>query len=236
MQFLLDPSRVSLGPASLLFLVVLCVVLPVAALRQHRDMQQHTLLVTRTRIYVSAMVTQVGLLVLVWLVTREQGFALLSQYRPSAMHLAIGVASLALGLLPILERFRPNAPAAHERTRLIAPRSPREFAAFYLLAITAGVTEELAYRGVLFILIASIVESWWLAAVAGAAIFGIVHLFQGWKSAGIVALIGLRDQIVVGLTGTLFIAIAVHMLHDAIAGTVIGIRARREEEATFAVS
>jgi hypothetical protein len=39
---------------------------------------------------------------------------------------------------------------------------------------------------------------------------------------------GLLAQIVVGLTGTLIVAIVVHALHDAIAGTAISIRARRE--------
>ena len=65
----------------------------------------------------------------------------------------------------------------------------------------------------------------------GAALFGIVHLFQGWKSAGIAALIGLRDQIVVGLTGTLFVAIVIHTLHDVITGSVVAVRAAAEETA-----
>jgi hypothetical protein len=105
----------------------------------------------------------------------------------------------------------------------------------------------LTNRGLLFTLLAALVARWvpgtgawvaWVAWVAAAllasALFGVVHLFQGWKSAGIAALMGLREHIVVGLTGTLFVAMVVHALHDAIAGTVIGIRARREAAATGA--
>lgn len=239
MPFLLDPAQVRLGPASWLFLLVLCVVLPLAALRQHGAMSRDPRTLPRSRIYLSAITTHAVLLALVWLVAREQRFALLQDYRLGAAHVGIGLAALALGVLPLIPLLRHNRvsdPVAHERTTLIAPRTPREFGVFYLLCVAAGFAEELAYRGVLFTVVASLVESWWLAAVVGAALFGVVHLFQGWKSAGIAALMGLRDQIVVALTGTLFIAIAVHMLHDAIAGTVIGIRARREEEATLAVS
>ena len=68
------------------------------------------------------------------------------------------------------------------------------------------------------------------------AAFGIVHLFQGWRSAGLVVLVALRDHIVVGLTGTLFVAIVVHMLHDAIFGTVSSRRVRRDERAVEAAA
>jgi hypothetical protein len=51
-----------------------------------------------------------------------------------------------------------------------------------------------------------------------------------------VALFALRDHIVVGLTGTLIVAMIAHTLHDMIAGTVLGMRARRDEGNALAVS
>lgn len=230
MRFLVDPSQVVLGAASWLFLAVVCLLLPWGAIRQHRSLATDPLPVTRVQIYASALFTHVALLALVWAVVREQRIDLIPAYHPTPLHLLIGLVALGLGLLPIVERFRVKDQLAEQRTRLIAPRARREYAFFYAVAVSAGIVEELAYRGVLFILLASVVRSWWLAAIAGAAIFGIVHLFQGWKSAGVAALVGLRDQIVVGLTGTLLIPIVVHTVHDVIAGTVIGIRARREDK------
>ena len=97
--------------------------------------------------------------------------------------------------------------------------------------MSAGVAEELAYRGLLFTLLSALLGGWWIPALIASAAFGIVHLFQGWKSAGIAGVMGLGGHIVVGLTGSLFVAIVVHMLHDAIGGTVIAARARRAEEA-----
>lgn len=232
MQFLVDPSAVRVGPAAWFFLVVVCTILPLAVVRQHRSLLAGALPApTRDRIYASAIATHLILVLMVWAVVRGERLDLFPPYHVEAFDLVIGLIALAIGLLPILERFRMTDVIARERTRLIAPRNGREYALFYLVSLTAGIAEELTFRGLLFTLLSVIVGGWWLAAVLAAAVFGIVHVFQGWKSAGVAALIGLRDQIVVGLTGTLFIAIAVHTLHDAIAGTVIGIRAGREEAA-----
>lgn len=228
MHFVVDPGLVDLGPLAWLFLVIICVLLPLGAVRQHRRLDAGTIPPTRMRIYVSAIITHASFVLAVWVVARGQRMNLLPPSRLTAVHTLIGLIALAIGLLPVLERFRLNDPVAKERTRLIAPRTSKEHALFYLLSVTAGIAEELTYRGMLFTLLAALFGGWWIAAIIAAAAFGIVHLFQGWKAAGIAALMGLREQLVVGLTGTLFVAMAVHMLHDAIAGTVIATRARRE--------
>jgi membrane protease YdiL (CAAX protease family) len=120
-------------------------------------------------------------------------------------------------------------PVTAERARMMAPRSRQDLATFYLVAASAGFSEQLAYRGALFAILSVIAGNWWIAAAIGAAAFGLAHLFQGWRAAGVVALIALRDQIVVGLTGTLVIAMIAHALHDMIAATLLRTRVRREE-------
>jgi membrane protease YdiL (CAAX protease family) len=228
MRFLVDPARVQLDAIGWLFLAVICVLLPLGALRQHRRMAAGMLRPTRTTIYLSAVATHAAFVLMVLAVVRDERLDLFRPYRLTALHALVGLAALAIGLLPVFERFRIDDPFARERVALIAPRTPKEYGFFYLISVTAGVAEELTYRGLLFTLLAALTRSWWLAASIAAGVFGIVHLFQGWKSAGMAALMGLRDQIVVGLTGTLFVAIVVHTLHDAITGTVIGRRARTE--------
>jgi membrane protease YdiL (CAAX protease family) len=239
MRFLVDPATVTMGAVAWVFLVVICVLLPLSALRMHRRLAAGTLQITRTRIYVSAIGTHATFLLMVWAVTRTERLNLLPPYHFRPLHVVIGLIALAIGLVPVLERFNLSDAIARERTRLIAPRASREFGVFYLLSITAGVAEELTYRGLLFTLLAALVIGWlpatgaWtFAAVISSLVFGIVHMFQGWKSAGVAALMGLREQLVVGLTGTLVVAIVVHALHDVVAGTVIGLRARSETAAT----
>jgi membrane protease YdiL (CAAX protease family) len=230
MRFLVDPAAITPGFASVLFLLVLCVALPVAAVRQHRMLASQPVAISRLRIYASGVATHAVLLLLAWLVVLEQRIDLLPPYHLSAVHALVGLAALGVGIVPFL-RSRADR-IARERTESIAPRTPREFGAFYLLSGTAGIAEELAYRGVLFTLLSAITGSWWVAALLSAVCFGIAHLFQGVRSAGLASLIGLRDHVVVGITGTLWVAIAVHIAHDMIAGTIIGLQGRSKRAAT----
>jgi membrane protease YdiL (CAAX protease family) len=231
MQFLVDPAAVRLDASAWVFIALLCVALPVAAVLQHVRRAAGEPLPTRPRIYVSAIITHAVFLGIVWLVAWHLRLSLFPSYRPRAIDVGIGLAALAVGLIPLIPRFRLDNKEGEARARLIAPQSQGEHALFYVLCVSAGVAEESAYRGMLFVLLAALLRGWWLAAIIAAAAFGVVHLFQGWKSAGVAALMGLREHIVVGLTGTLTIAIVVHMLHDAIAGTVIAREARHEQAA-----
>ena len=238
MRYLVDPAQVWMTSEAWLFLILVCVLLPIAALRQQQRMAATAdaagggaLDVPRTRLYASALFTHAVFLVLVWTTARYFTTSLLSAYAPKSSHVAIGLAALTLGLLPLLPQLQIGNPVGKARAQLLAPRTPREFALFGVVCVSAGVAEELTYRGVLFTLLAALVGGWWVPAIASAAVFGVVHLFQGWRSASIAGLIGLRDQIVVGLTGTLFVAIVIHILHDAITGAVISARVRQEPNA-----
>jgi membrane protease YdiL (CAAX protease family) len=227
-RFLIDPGVVRVDSAAIGFLVIICVVLPAIAVWQHARHGRGVSLPDRRSIYLSAMITHAAFVLLAWALARHLGLELLGTRDMDVADVGIGVAALAIGLLPLWRPFRLVSPVGEERAKLIAPRTAGDHALFLALCVSAGVSEEVTYRGMLFTLLAALVRSWWIAAVLGAAIFGIVHLFQGWRSAGLAALVGLLAQIVVGLTGTLLVAIAVHTLHDAIAGTIISLRSRRE--------
>lgn len=229
MHFLVDPALVHVGVAGWVFLVIVGVILPIGALRQHRRLAAGTHTLTRLNIYVSAIATHAFFVLMVWVIVRGGRLDLFPPYQLSRFHVLIGAVALVAGLLPMLRLLRAEDALSRARVRLIAPRTPREFGLFYVVSISAGFAEELTYRGLLFTLLAALTGSWWIAAVVASALFGIVHLFQGWRSAGIAALMGLREHLVVGLTGTLLVAMVVHALHDAITGTIIGRRARREE-------
>lgn len=228
MQYVVDPPLL-MTARGWLFVIIVGVLLPLGALRQHRRMTAGTPIPARARLYVSGMFTHAIFLALVWSASRDFSQSLLAPYRPRPLHVALGLASLALGLLPLLPRFRIDNPAGRARSLLLAARTGREFLLFAAVCLTAGIAEELAYRGVLFTLLSTLLRGWWVPAIVSAAMFGIVHLFQGWKSAGIAGLLGLRDQIVVGLTGTVFVVIVTHVLHDLVTGVVVSARARRDD-------
>jgi len=95
----------------------------------------------------------------------------------------------------------------------IAPRSRREAVVFLPVSLTAGVAEELLYRGFLFWFL---VPSVGLAAavVASAVIFGLGHLYQGWRGTLSTAAVGLVLGALFALSGSLWWIMALHALID----------------------
>lgn len=210
--------------------VFVAIVLPIVAVRQHYALKSGRMSPPpRMLLYASALATHALLLLGVLATVLADDVWLFPPFGIERGRILAALVALALGLLLLVERFRVQDPLARERTRAIAPATPREFAAFCGIAVTAGIAEQLAYRGVLFSFLLWYTGSHVAAALLAAIPFGLVHLFQGWRSALIVIVIAIRDQVLVVLTGTLVYAIVIHIIHDIIAGTVLMRRARREE-------
>jgi membrane protease YdiL (CAAX protease family) len=71
-------------------------------------------------------------------------------------------------------------------------------------------------------LLVPLTGSYWIAAVLSAASFGMAHATQGWRSALGIVCFGLGFQAVVVASGSLHIAMAVHVAYDVTAGLVYG--------------
>lgn len=237
MRHLADPATLFLGVASWLFLAGMLVLLPVAVLMQERQLRGRPTdaFPTRPVIYFSAVVTHLAIFVAALLAARDAGLPLLPAYDLSLTHALVAAAALGLGSLTLLERFTPRD-ESRRRAETIAPRTRSDAIAFAGVATSAGIAEEVAYRGVLFSLLAHFMGGWWLPALVAAVAFGVAHAFQGWRAAALASAAGLVAQVVVGLTGTLIVAIAVHIVHDLIAGAVIGLRMRRRPPGGDAVA
>ncbi len=84
----------------------------------------------------------------------------------------------------------------------------------WFLAIgAAAICEEYAYRGVLFLLVEQSLPPT-LAGLASALLFGLAHFGQGWRGAILSTLFGLGLQLIVALSGGLFLAILAHLLYN----------------------
>ena len=99
----------------------------------------------------------------------------------------------------------------------LAPRNAAELAVFTPVAVTAGVWEELFYRGFLM---------WFFAPVTGVAgavaatavLFGVGHLYQGWKGVLRTTAVGLLFGAGYALTGSLWWLMLLHAAVDIFAG------------------
>jgi membrane protease YdiL (CAAX protease family) len=110
--------------------------------------------------------------------------------------------------------------AEGDRARLLPllPGTPREKAFYALLAIAAGIGEELVYRGTMFALCEHLTGSAWAAAILAAASFAVGHAVQGAVTATLVGAVALAFQGLAAATGALYAGMSVHALFDLVVG------------------
>lgn len=100
----------------------------------------------------------------------------------------------------------------------ILPRTAGEKAAFVGVSITAGVCEELVFRGFLIPALEIATGSLPLAVLLSCAIFGLLHSYQGMIGSLRTALIGLVLAVPFLLTGSILPSMVAHAAFDLIVG------------------
>lgn len=99
---------------------------------------------------------------------------------------------VALGVLN-LHNMNQNASEVKRTLAPLIPHSVAELSLFLMLAVAAGLIEEIVFRGYLQRQIGLLARNAWIGIVASAAVFGLGHAYQGW-----------RNMIVIGIYGSLF--------------------------------
>jgi membrane protease YdiL (CAAX protease family) len=224
------------------YLFLLCLVLP--GLAWHSRARLNAMEVAGTYppakgTYVSSIVQLVVLGGFAWWVGRAWSFELFATPVLGARDWIAGavVLGINLGLMSLSSRWRTDDERRTMFVYKLAPRSPSEIALFAILAIAAGVGEEIAYRGVLFRLLESTTGGAWLAYIIATIVFTAAHAVQGLKSAVAILLMTILFHALVAFTGTLVIAMIVHTVYDVLAGLAtrreaIALEARESAHAT----
>lgn len=169
----------------------------------------------------------VGLLVGLWL-WRGRELATLGIAEPQGGWLWLGLLLGALAVLALVAqvvqlRDRPDAREEVE-SQLgdvgdILPRNPREMRVFAALSFTAGVCEELLFRGFLIAwLVALTGLGEWPAMLLIAVAFGMAHFYQGPSGMLKTGLAGAYLGALYLLTGSLLVPVVVHALIDLLQG------------------
>jgi membrane protease YdiL (CAAX protease family) len=78
------------------------------------------------------------------------------------------------------------------RMRMLVPSFGGEMAAFLAVCVTAGICEELLYRGWMVNILEAATGSPWMAVAANSIIFGIGHAYQGVKGMLRTVFVGLQ--------------------------------------------
>jgi membrane protease YdiL (CAAX protease family) len=146
------------------------------------------------------------------------GFALLPGIVTTSAEIVCVMAAIAIFLrLRKMATWSPEKLAALRvhlgGTALVVPRTKGELAWFFGVAISAGICEELLYRGFLFA-VASPFITVYGAVAASAVAFGLGHVYQGWRGIALTAAVGLFLGAFYFLTGSIVFPMILHVLID----------------------
>jgi len=109
--------------------------------------------------------------------------------------------------------FRISFLESMEYVIAILPRTRRERNSFFLLSVSAGVCEEILYRGFVFAYLASFMDTLSVVVISS-LLFGMAHSYQGFKGIPQTALVGLALAVLYVLTGSLWASMVLHAAID----------------------
>lgn len=226
---------------ALLLTFVLVVVIPVVSSLRLRRLKRHTgpavPLRTKQRLYAWTICMQ-WLLVgaMLWVAGRHGLSAADVGERLGNAHLTfvatlglLAIVAVVAGiLLPRVRRARPKALAAGlGRMRKFSPAFGPEFAAFVLVCLTAGVCEELLYRGWLVNLLRAATGSVWIAVAVASVAFGIGHAYQGVLGMLRTGFVGLQLAVLFVAVDSLVPGQVLHAAVDLVSGFAMATAAAR---------
>ncbi len=118
-------------------------------------------------------------------------------------------------IMPLFShKFRLQTAKALEMMRFYLPVNTRQRLVFALVAISAGICEEVIYRGFLASYITSMGLNLWWAVAIGCLLFALAHGYQGVGGAIQVAFIGAFVFALFLLSGSLLLPIIAHLIMD----------------------
>lgn len=128
-----------------------------------------------------------------------------------AIVFVIMLGSSSFVLFYLLGRWRSN-------TALLLPKTLSESAVWCVVAITAGICEEIVYRGYFQRQLWSLSRSMPVAIVLQAVVFGSGHLYQGGRPAAVTAIYGLAFGLLAAWRKSILPGAIAHSIIDIIGG------------------
>jgi uncharacterized protein len=191
-----------------------------------RMLQQHTNMVP---LYLSLLAMEWALFLYVRKGVRLTGFSLRelvggqwTSARSVVVDLSLAIGLWVLWTLIQLIWDRAAGPSHAASIQTLLPQGGVEQVLWVAVSVSAGVCEEIAFRGYFQRQFAALTHSRWIALVLQAALFGISHGYQGIEACAKIALFGLLFGALALWRGSLRPGMAAHAWGD-IASGIFGI-------------
>jgi hypothetical protein len=143
------------------------------------------------------------------------------------LRFGFGVALTILGIVVLLMQVRQVKSATQEqisgirkrfgKLSLIIPHNDNELVRFYGLSITAGIVEEILWRGFLIWYLDQFMPLWGAALVSTIG-FGLAHAYQGLAHLPQITIVGAAFAGLYLLTGSIWLPVILHAAVDILQG------------------
>jgi len=186
----------------------------------------------RVRLYLQTALLEwlfLGVLAAAWLML-DRPAALLGLVEPGGTGFWLGalvIVAVTAMLWRSLQRIHGMDAEARTRNRQalgdlrhFLPHTDPELRAFYGLSVTAGVVEEIVFRGFVLWYLSAFMPLW-SAVVVSSAAFGLAHSYQGVGGMLRTGIAGLVFAVFYVLTGSIWLPVLGHVIVDVLQGRQI---------------
>ena len=187
---------------------------------------------TKLRLYATVLVMEWTLVLVAVVIARRHGIGLPGLGQTLAnLPLTLSVTGAGILALVALAMFnagqirrakREELAASVERARKFVPVGSTQVAAFVLVALTAGICEEILYRGWLLSFLGALTGSMWIGMILSAVLFGIGHAYQGRQGIVATGVLGLVFGTMFVLVRSLVPGQVIHAGIDLVNGILAG--------------
>jgi membrane protease YdiL (CAAX protease family) len=208
----------ALPVAARVFLLLLAVPLPALAIAQMRMLGDQEL--PRLPVYASTSISLWLLAFAAVTVSAYSGFtAALIGLRPVLLRPLLSWTVFGLAAAIALYAFSRYFNVKESRLLdQLLPRTSTERLAFVFVSLTAGICEEVIFRGFLIAALTPVFGSIVPAVIASCVLFGVLHSYQGIIGGVRAGILGVALAIPFAVTGSLLPSMIAHTLIDVVAG------------------
>jgi membrane protease YdiL (CAAX protease family) len=209
----------TIGAAGYCHLILFGLALPWAAFRSAAKLSSFPY-PPRRRFYIGVLLQHLFFIGATVAVARLEKVSLLELPQQPIQSTAIVAIVLAAAIAFMLPRWRRSIESREPKAYLFMPGDAAERSLWVLISAAAGIGEEITYRGVMWVLLARLTGSLWVAALITSIIFAISHYVQGWASMTAIFGFALAFHVIVWFTGSLIPVMFLHFLYDLTAGMI----------------
>lgn len=174
----------------------------------------------KPRRYGAMIAMQLLLLAYTLLLAQKNQVDLFGKHWPSFWSWILAAAYLAFIGVRLNAAWRRLKPERKQRARVLLPENPPEMFYWVPISFLAGLSEETAFRGMVYVALIEMTGSAGFAVTVCVLAFALAHMLQGWRGVLGAGVIGLVMHAVVYMTQGLYLAIAIHAAYDVVVGTI----------------